>query len=383
MARIQRKVAAAARPTGTADVGGATDGQHTAKVRRKVPLRDVVRFTRLLSTLTQAGLPILRSLRILADQWPEGRFRNAVVDAGDFVEEGQTLSDALAQNPEVFDELYVNMTRAGEAGGVLDQVLNRLADFQERAQEIRAKTRSAMTYPTVIFVIALAVISVLMIFVIPTFADLFDEMDIELPAITQLMIAVSTFFQKYWYLVIGVPVSLSLLHFFLLRRSFAYRRRNHALILRLPLVGSLTEQAQVSSFASTFGTLIGSGVPHLEAFAITRGALTNEIYRETLDTVRGEVREGESIAASMASSGRFDDVVVSMVEVGEETGELDRLCMRVGQSYEVNYTRRLNDLLALLEPAMLVTMACLVGAIAFSLFLPIFKLLAEFGKTAA
>jgi type IV pilus assembly protein PilC len=376
MARIQRMV----RAGGGAAAAGGEGPAAPAKVRRRVPLKDLVRFTRLLSTLTQAGLPILKSLRILADQWPEGRFRNAVLDAGDLVEEGQTLSDALAQNPDVFDELYVNMTRAGEAGGVLDQVLDKLADFQERSQEIRAKTKSALTYPTVIFVIAIAVISILMIFVIPTFAALFDDMGIVLPAITRLMIGVSLFFQRYWYLVLGVPTLLALLHGFMLRRSFAYRHRNHALLLRLPLVGGMVEQSQVSRFATTFGTLIGAGVPHLEAFAITRGALSNEIYRESLDTVRAEVREGESIAASLGSSGRFDDVVVSMVEVGEETGELDRMCLRVGRSYEETYTRRLNDLLALLEPAMLVTMAGVVGAIAFSLFLPIFKLLGEFGK---
>lgn len=377
MARIQRKVPAAARPAAPASSGG---GEETVKVKRKVPLKDVVRFTRLLSTLTQAGLPILKSLRILAEQWPAGRFRDAVLDTGDYVEEGQTLSDALAQSPAVFDELYVNMARAGEAGGVLDQVMNRLADFQERAQEIRAKTRSAMTYPTVIAVIAVTVITVLMIFVIPTFADLFRDMNLELPALTNLMITVSEFMTKYWYLVIGVPILLGVTHGILLRRSYGYRRANHRLLLRLPVVGSLAEQSQVSRFASTFGTLIGSGVPHLESFTIVRGALTNEIYRESLETVREEVREGESIAASLESSGRFDDVVISMVEVGEETGELDRMCLRVGSAYEENYTRRLNDMLALLEPFMLVVMACLVGAIAFSLFLPIFKLLGEFGK---
>ncbi len=377
MARIQRKVPSAARPAAKAEAGG---GEDTVKVRRKVPLKDVVRFTRLLSTLTQAGLPILKSLRILADQWPPGRFRDAVLDTGDMVEEGQTLSDSLAQNPEVFDELYVNMARAGEAGGVLDQVMNRLADFQERAQAIRAKTKSALTYPTVIAVIAVTVITVLMIFVIPTFASLFRDMNLELPRLTAVMIAVSEFMTKWWYLVLGIPILLGILHGLMMRRSYAYRRRNHSLLLKLPIVGSLTEQSQVSRFASTFGTLIGSGVPHLESFSIVRGALTNEVYRETLETVREEVREGESIAASLESSGRFDQVVVSMVEVGEETGELDRMCMRVGTAYEETYTRRLNDLLGLLEPFMLVVMAVLVGAIAFSLFLPIFKLLGEFGK---
>ena len=377
MARIQRKVPSAARPAAKAEAGG---GEDTVKVRRKVPLKDVVRFTRLLSTLTQAGLPILKSLRILADQWPPGRFRDAVLDTGDMVEEGQTLSDSLAQNPEVFDELYVNMARAGEAGGVLDQVMNRLADFQERAQAIRAKTKSALTYPTVIAVIAVTVITVLMIFVIPTFASLFRDMNLELPRLTAVMIAVSEFMTKWWYLVLGIPILLGILHGLMMRRSYAYRRRNHSLLLKLPIVGSLTEQSQVSRFASTFGTLIGSGVPHLESFSIVRGALTNEVYREKLETVREEVREGESIAASLESSGRFDQVVGSMGGVGEATGERGRMCMRVGTAYEETYTRRLNDLLGRLEPFMLVVMAVLVGAIAFSLFLPIFKLLGEFGK---
>ncbi len=373
MARIQRKVPAAqsgrARPT---EAGG-------ARRRRAVPLKELVRFTRLLSTLTSAGLPILRSLRILADQWPPGRFRDAILDAGDLVEEGQSLSDALAQHPEVFDELYVNMVRAGEAGGVLDTVLDRLAEFLERTQEIRQKTRSAMTYPTVVFVIALVVITVLMIFVIPTFASLFDEMGMELPKLTAGMIAVSEAFVRWWYLILGVPVLLGVLHGVLMRRNLGYRRRVHAFHLKLPLVGSLVRQSQISRFAATFGTLVSAGVPHLEAFEITRGALSSEPFREALDEVEDEVREGESIADALEGVGLFDDVVVSMVQVGEETGELDRMCLRVGSNYEENYSRRLNDLLGLLEPAMLVTMATLVGAIAFSLFLPIFKLLSEFG----
>ena len=377
MARIQRKVPAADRKASRPREAGPAPA---AKVRRRVPLKHLVQFTRMLATLTEAGLPILRNLRILADQWPEGRFRDAILDAGDLVEEGQSLSDALAQSPEVFDELYVNMARAGEVGGVLDTVLNRLADFLERAQEVRQRTRSAMTYPMVIFVVAFAVVSALLLFVIPKFAELYTDMGMEMPKITQFLIDASGFAQSYWYVLLGLPVLLVIVHQLLMLRSWGYRRGAHRLILRTPIVGRMTELGQVSRYSTTFGTLVASGVPHLEAFSITRGALSNEMYREAVEDIQAEVRDGEAIAASMESSGMFDDMVVAMVEVGEETGELDRMCVRVGKNYELDYTRKLDDMLKLLEPAMLVTMACVVGFIAMALFLPLFKLLEEFGQ---
>ncbi len=378
MARLQRRVpAASSRPRPQAEAGKV---EVQAKVRRRVPLKHVVQFTRMLATMTEAGLPVLRNLKILSEQWPDGRFRDSILDAADMVEEGQPLSDALAQTPEVFDELYVNMARAGEAGGVLDTVLDRLAGFLERSQEIRDKTRSALTYPIVITVVAVGVITALMTFVIPKFAELYTDMGMQLPALTTAMISISEFFVTYWYVVIGLPVLLVFGHLLLYRRSYGYRRGCHALSLKLPIAGGLVEKGQVSRFSTTFGTLVASGVPHLEAFTITRGALTNEVYREAVDDITEEVREGEAIAASLESSARFDDLVVSMVEVGEETGELDRMCIRVGNSYEEQYTRVLDNLLKLIEPVMLLLLASVVGLIALSLFLPLFKLLEQFGS---
>lgn len=381
MARIQRRVSAKRSATRGADTDGPAANSDVL-VKRKVPLKHIVQFTRMLATMTEAGLPILRNLRILSDQWPEGRFRDSILDAADLVEEGQPLSDALAQTPEVYDELYVNMARAGEAGGVLDTVFNRLANFLERAQTVRDKTKSALTYPIVIFIVAISVVSALMLFVIPKFAELYADMDMVLPKLTQFMIGLSEFMVSYWYVVLGVPILLWVTHMMLYRRSYGYRRGNHSFALRLPLIGSLAEKSQVSRFATTFGTLIASGVPHLEAFSITRGALTNEVYREAVDDIAEEVREGEAIAASLESSGRFDDLVVAMVEVGEETGELDRMCIRLGDSYEEQYTRSLDNMLKLIEPIMLILLAGLVGSIALSLFLPLFKLLEEFGAQA-
>ena len=378
MARIQRKVASTARTSARPSSGG--EASPTRKVKRKVPLKHVVRFTRMLATLTEAGLPVLRNLRILADQWPAGKFRNTILDAADMVEEGQPLSEALGQLPEVFDELYINMVKAGEVGGVLDKVLNRLADFQERAQELRERTRSALTYPIVIVVVAFAVIAALMLMVIPKFDELFKEMGLELPGLTQFLIATSNNVVAYWYLYLGIPIFGFLLYQMAYLRSYGFRRWNHGMHLKLPVIGGLVKLSQVSRFATTFGTLVNSGVPHLRAFDIVRGALTSEIYREAVDDVREEVREGEGIAASLEQTERFDEVMVSMVEVGEETGELDRMCLRVGKNYEDNFKRAIDLALKLLEPIMLVFMAIVVGVIALALFLPLFELLKQFGQ---
>ena len=379
MARIQRRNEPTSRASDSQQ-DNSVDRSDAVLVKRKVPLKHIVQFTRLFATMSEAGLPVLRNLRILANQWPEGRFRDAILDSADMVEEGQTLSDALAQAPEVFDELYVNMARAGEAGGVLDTVLDRLANFLERQQTVRDKTKSALTYPIVIFIVAIGVVSALMLFVIPNFADLYKDMDMVLPKITQVMISISEAFTSYWYLIIGLPILVGMGHMALYRRMYGYRYTWHSWLRKLPIVGALVAKSQISRFTTTFGTLISSGVPHLEAFSITRGALSNEVYRESVEEIREEVREGEGIAASIEASQVFDDMVVSMVEVGEETGELDRMCMRIGTAYEEQYTRALDNMLKLIEPIMLVVLAGLVGSIALSLFLPLFKLLEEFGS---
>ncbi len=377
MARIQRKVAATAGRTTRQAAEPAAEVQRT---RRKVPLKHVTRFTRMLATLTEAGLPVLRNLRILADQWPTGRFRDSIEGAAEMVEEGQPLSEALGQSPGVFDELYVNMVKAGEAGGVLDVVLERLAEFQEKSQELRQRTRGAMVYPMVIVVVAFAVIAALMLLVIPKFDELFQEMGLPLPGLTLGLIAVSQHVTLYWYIYIGMPILLTILFQMAYLRSYGFRRWNHAVHLRLPVIGGLVKLSQVSRFSTTFGTLVASGVPHLRAFDIVRGALSSEVFREAIEEVREEVREGEGIAASLEQTGCFDQITVSMVEVGEETGELDRMCLRVGAAFEDRYRRALDIALKLLEPIMLVLMAAVVGVIALALFLPLFELLKQFGQ---
>ncbi|HEX9793317.1 MAG TPA: type II secretion system F family protein [Planctomycetota bacterium] len=380
MARIQRRVAA---PQRTAGRGPAPTAEPRGRrVKRKVPLKHLVRFTRLLATLTEAGLPVLRNLKILTEQWPPGRFQDTILDTAEMVEEGQPLSEAMGSHPEVFDDLYVNMARAGEAGGVLDTVLDRLAEYMERSQSIRDRTRSALLYPIVILFVAFVVVSGLMIFVIPKFAELYGEMDMELPSITVALITASDFVRNYWWAVLVVPPVFVVIYQLAYLRSYGFRRWNHGMWLRLPIFGGLVKTGQVARFATTFGTLVNSGVPHLRAFEIVGGALTNEHYREAMAEVQQEVREGEGIAASLEGTDRFDDVVVSMVEVGEETGELDRMCLRVGANYDENYTRTLDVLLKLVEPLMLVCMAVIVAFIALALFLPLFKLLEQFGAAS-
>jgi type IV pilus assembly protein PilC len=380
MARIQRKVAATNRPVARSSSSSAESSGK--RVRRRVPLKHVVRFTRMLATLTEAGLPVLRNLRILSEQWPAGRFRNSILEAADMVEEGQPLSEAMSQNPDVYDELYINMVKAGEEGGVLDTVLDRLADFQERTQDLRDRTRAALTYPIVVVFVAFGVIAALMFFVIPQFDTLFKEMGLNLPALTQALIDISNNVVDYWFLYIGLPISTFVLYQMAYLRSYGFRHWNHRVHLKLPVIGKLVRQSQVSRFSTTFGTLVASGVPHLRAFEIVRGALTSLVYREAIDDVREEVREGESIASALEQTECFDDVMISMVEVGEETGELDRMCLRVGANLEENYKRAIDVALKLLEPIMLVAMAGVVGVIALALFLPLFELLKQFGQNS-
>ncbi|MCH2111455.1 MAG: type II secretion system F family protein, partial [Planctomycetes bacterium] len=276
MARIQRRVTASNRKPESAGRPSPLGGGAQQRTKRKVPLKHLTRFTRLLATLTEAGLPILRNLNILADQWPAGKFRDTILDTADLVEEGQPLSEALEQHPEAFDDLFVNMARAGEAGGVLDQVLNRLADFMDRSQDMRDRTRGAATYPIVIFLVATAVISGLMVFVVPKFRDLFTEMNLELPGPTKVLIAVSDFMVVHWWVLL-VPVLFFFLYQYFYFRAYGFRRWNHAVALRLPLLGSLIKTGQTARFATTFGTLVASGVPHLRAFDIVSGALGSEV----------------------------------------------------------------------------------------------------------
>ena len=354
-------------------------GAPRRRIRSRVSGQVVTEFTIQMATLSEAGIPIVRALGILERQVPPGPFRTVLGELVEDVSSGTPLSEAMSKHPGAFDPLYSSMVRAGEAGGVLDTVLERLAQFRERAAEIRSKVVGATIYPAVVLLVALLVIGIMVVYVIPKFREVFGSFGIDLPGLTQTLLNISDFSARYWYLVIGVPVLLILLHLFLLRRSAGYRHRVHRLMLKIPYLGAVLQRSITSTFARTFGTLVQAGVPHLDALRITRDTTGNEVLLRAVDEVHAAVREGESIARPMAGSGVFDEMTTNMVEVGEQTGELDRMLLRVADAYEVQVERRIDALFKILEPVMLVLLAGFVGVIVVALFLPMLSLMSGVG----
>jgi len=340
----------------------------------------VTDFTVQLATLTEAGIPIVKSLTILEGQMRPGPFKWVLQELTEDVAGGTPLSESMGKHPGCFDTLYSSMVRAGEAGGVLDRILTRLATFREKAATMRAKVKGAMIYPIVVSTVAIGVVAFVIAWVIPKFMEIFDSFNIALPAATQQLLNISNVVVTYWYLVFGLPIALVLLHGFLMRQNRGYRYQIHRILLKLPIVGGLIRQSVTASFSRTFGTLIQAGVPHLDALEIVRDATGNEVLLEGVEAIRRTVREGEGIARPMGETGIFDDLVTNMVDVGEETGELDNMLLKVADAYEVSVDRRVESLFKLLEPAILIVMAGFVGFIVVALFLPLMEIMNSLGQ---
>jgi type IV pilus assembly protein PilC len=346
----------------------------------RVSTQLITDFTIQLATLTEAGIPIVKSLTILEGQTAPGPFKTVLGDLVEDVSSGTPLSEALAKHERVFDKLYTSMVRAGEAGGVLSQVLQRQAIFLENAAAVRAKVVGAMIYPSVIVTVAIGVVSAVVVWVIPKFQEIFQSFNIALPPLTQFLLDVSYFTVSYWYVVFGVPIAAIVLHAIFLRRSQPYRYRIHRLLLKLPAIGPVISRSLIAAFARTFGTLIQAGVPHIDALAIVREATRNEVLMEGVEAIRRSVREGEGIARPMGETGLFDDLVTNMVDVGEATGELDRMLLKVADAYEVQVDRKINAMFKLIEPALLVVVAAFVGVIVVALFLPLMEIMSQVGN---
>lgn len=373
--RIQRKVSAP-REGG----GQSTSAKPGKRTGRRVARQAVTDFTLQLATLTSAGIPLVRALSVLHGQAPKGPFKDTLGDVTEDVAAGTPLSEAMAKHSRAFDSLFTSMVRAGETGGLLDTILERLAALRERAALVTAKIRGAMIYPAVIVMVALVVVSVVVVFVIPRFQSIFDTFDVELPASTRILLGTAEFCGQYWYVVMGLPLLLLILHVVMMRTALGYRRAMHGLLLKVPLMGTVVRQGEIVGFSRTFGTLIQAGVPHLDALGITRDTAGNVVMNEAIDEIRASVREGEGIAHPMGESGAFDDLVCNMVEVGEETGELDRMLIKVADAYEVQVDRKMDNLFKVLEPALLVVMAIFVGFVVVALFLPLLSIMDSIGS---
>lgn len=336
--------------------------------------RQVTLFTRQLATLIGAGLPLVRSLNILRDQMKAGTFRNIVNSIASQVETGSTFSDALLKYPRAFSKLFVNTVKAGETGGVLEVVLTRLADFSEKSERLRSRIRSALAYPILVIMIALGVLSFLIIFVIPKFMELFQEIGTELPLPTLILLYVSDFMQHRW--VVGIMFIAAFTVFYRMAlRLKPFQFFVDKVKLYLPVFGILARKVAIARFSRTLGTLISSGVPILQALTITKDTAGNEVIAHSLAMVHDSIREGESIAGPLAKTKVFPLMVVNMISVGEETGSLDQMLNKVADTFDDEVDTTVTALTSLLEPLLIVGMGLIVGGIVISMFLPLVKLL--------
>lgn len=406
--------------------------------------KHICAFTRQLSILQDAGLPILRSLKILEHNQKPGKLKNALMDVCEEIEGGATLSEAMSKSPKVFSRLYVNMIKAGEAGGALEVILQRLADFLERAESLKRKVKGALIYPCIVVTVAILILTFIMLFIVPTFEQMFDEFGLTLPAPTLLLIAMSQYIANYWFLIILIPVCLGIL-VKLLRKFRQGRMGFDMFIIKVPIFGGLVEKNIMARTTRTLGTLVSSGVPILEALNITRETSGNAMFERMYGKVTEAIREGEVISKPLAAHSTpgfhpmalvfwmlfgavpgimlasvaltaagtkldtgtmlqtlqmmavgvtvggmalgsafymlkmrnrvVDDLVVNMVDVGEETGELDTMLYKVADTYDEEVRVLTDSLTALMEPLMIVFLGVAVGFIVISLFMPLVELI--------
>jgi len=370
--RAARRASKAAAPGAPV---AARDAQGKRRSVGRVSGKLMTQFTRQLSTLIDAGLPILRSLRILEQQQKPGMLRVAIRLVAEDVEGGATLSESMGKHPKAFDRLYVNMVRAGELGGVLDLVLQRLAEFMEKSMALRRKVIGAMVYPAAVITFAMLIVAGIMILVVPKFQEIFADMGSELPAITAMLIATSAWLQDTgWIFLAGSPLFIwGALK--LLKTSPGGRYIVDKIKLRIPIFGMILSKTSIARFTRTLGTLLSAGVPILEALNITRETSGNEVYSQALLKVHDGIREGESFADPLRQARIVEPMVVNMIDVGEETGELDKMLGKIADTYDEEVETLVGSLVSLLEPLMVITLGIIVGFIVVALFMPMVGIL--------
>ncbi len=335
--------------------------------------KQIVVMTRQLATLIDAGLPLLRSLNILVAQQPPSKLRDVLREVTADVQSGGTFSEGLSKHPKGFDRLYVNMVRAGEVGGMLETVLNRLAEFMEKRMALQRKVKSAMVYPIFVITAATGIVSFLLVRVVPVFAEIFTEFGAGLPAPTQFLVTVSDFMATQWWLLLLVFNS-ALVSNKLIRKIRLVRRMTDIISLKIPMVGDLITKVAVARFARTLGTLLNSGVPILQSLKITRDTITNSVIQDAVTHVHDRIKEGDTIAAPLDESKVFPAMVVNMIDVGEETGSLDTMLNKVADIYDAEVEMAVEGLLSMMEPAIILLLGAVIGFIVVALYLPIFTL---------
>ncbi len=352
------------------------------KAGGSVKQKELMVFTRQLATLIDAGLPLLQSLTVLNKQEPNPNLRATIAALGDSVQGGSTFSEALGTYPKMFNKLFVNMVKAGEIGGVLEVVLNRLAEYQEKANKLRGKITSAMVYPLIILVIAVGILIFLMLVIVPKFKTMFEDQNMELPWISEFVFNLSDNFMADSVIpaipnaVLGiVVVMLACVGISFWKRTPKGGRTVDTIMLKMPLIGPLNKVSAVARFARTFGTLVASGVPILQALLITRDTAGNVLVSDAITKIHDAVREGESIVTPMSASPVFPPMMISMVDVGEETGQLPDMLMKVAEVYDEEVDNKVGALTSMLEPLMIVMLAVIVGSIVLAMFMPMMEVI--------
>jgi len=345
----------------------------------KVTTKDIVLFTRQLSTMIDAGLPLIQALEAQANQQENKTFKKMITDIKNEVAAGSTLADALKKYPKYFDNLYVNMVAAGEVGGILDEVFSRLANYMEKSERLKRKVKGALTYPAIVLAISAMVLAVILIFVIPVFQKMFAEFGHALPAPTQMVINISNFIKSYIFVMIGIAV----IGTFLFKKYYATengKRVIDRLVLKAPVFGPMLKKVAVAKFTRTLGTLITSGVPIIEALNIAAGTSGNKIVEEAIHKVRLSIAEGRTIAQPLLESGVFPPMVVHMISVGETTGALDQMLNKIADYYDEEVDTAVDALTSMIEPFMIVFLGGTIGSIIIAMYLPIFKMASAIGN---
>jgi type IV pilus assembly protein PilC len=341
--------------------------------RKKVSTKDLAVFTRQFATMINAGLPLVQCLEILSKQTEKPGFKKIIADVMHDVETGSTLAESLGKHKQVFDQLFVNMVEAGEAGGILDDILMRLATYIEKAEALKRKVKSAMMYPTVVLVVALGATTFMLLFIIPTFAKMFSDFGGQLPLPTRIVLGMSNILRDYWWAlgggILGLVIGLRAYY-----RTVGGRTVIDKLQLKVPILGEVLRKAAVARFTRTLGTLIKSGVPILTGLDITARTAGNMVISESVLKTRASIREGETLAAPLRQCEVFPAMVVQMIAVGEETGALDEMLKKIADFYDDEVDTAVDTLTSVIEPVMIVVMGVMVGGMVVAMYLPMFKL---------
>ena len=338
-----------------------------------IPLRDLVIFTRQFATMIDAGLPLVQCLDILANQNPNKNFQSILLNVKETVEGGSTFAQALERHPQVFDKLFCSLIAAGEVGGILDTILNRLGVFMEKSEALKRKVKGAMIYPTIVVVALIAVITVLLVFVVPVFQKMFSDMGGQLPAPTRVVVAMSNFMKHYIFHVIGAVIALVV--------AWKYTRKNEKgraltddLFLKAPVFGDLIRKQAVARFTRTLGTMISSGVPILEGLEICSRTAGNVTIEKAILQAKVSISEGKSIAEPLKATNVFPSMVVQMIGVGEQTGALDAMLNKIADFYDVEVDTAVDGLTSMIEPVIMILLSVVVGGFLIAMYLPIFSL---------